>query len=138
MFGSGNLSLMLVENFTVILPGICGEPVKKRRTSLIGNPAPKANNKIQITRPYTCTETYTCKHSGHSGLEVIFLVHLQVSGSKIFSHWQTGETTSKLFPFVWETWRILTRNRLLVDIFLTRRLSKSLAFCEFTSVNFEP
>ena len=33
---------------------------------------------------------------------------------------------------------ILTRKRLLVDIFLTRRLSKSLAFCEFASVNFEP
>ena len=27
---------------------------------------------------------------------------------------------------------------MLVDIFLTRRLSKSLAFCEFASVNFEP
>ena len=27
---------------------------------------------------------------------------------------------------------------LLVDIFLTRRLSKLLAFCEFASVNFEP
>ena len=25
-----------------------------------------------------------------------------------------------------------------MDIFLTRRLSKSLAFCEFASVNFEP
>ena len=33
---------------------------------------------------------------------------------------------------------ILTRKRLLVDIFLTRRLLKSLAFCEFASVNFEP
>ena len=33
---------------------------------------------------------------------------------------------------------ILTRKCLLVDIFLTRRLSKSLAFCEFASVNFEP
>ena len=33
---------------------------------------------------------------------------------------------------------ILTRKRLLMDIFLTRRLSKSLAFCEFASVNFEP
>ena len=33
---------------------------------------------------------------------------------------------------------IVTRKRLLVDIFLTRRLSKSLAFCEFASVNFEP
>ena len=33
---------------------------------------------------------------------------------------------------------ILTRKRLLVAIFLTRRLSKALAFCEFASVNFEP
>ena len=33
---------------------------------------------------------------------------------------------------------IPTRKRLLVDVFLTRRLSKSLAFCEFASVNFEP
>ena len=33
---------------------------------------------------------------------------------------------------------ILPRKRLLVDIFFTRRLSKSLAVCEFASVNFEP
>ena len=33
---------------------------------------------------------------------------------------------------------ILTRKRLPVDVFLTRRLSKSLAVCEFASVNFEP
>ena len=33
---------------------------------------------------------------------------------------------------------ILTRKRFLVDIFFTRRLSKSLAFCEVASVNFEP
>ena len=65
-------------------------------------------------------------------------MHLQSFASKIFFDKQTGETTSNLFPFVWETWIILTRNRLLVDIFLTRRLSKSLAFCEFASVNFEP
>lgn len=32
---------------------------------------------------------------------------------------------------------ILTRERLLVDIFVTRSLLKSLAFCEFASVNFE-
>ena len=32
---------------------------------------------------------------------------------------------------------ILTRKCLQVDIFLTRRLSKSLAFCEFASVNFK-
>ena len=32
----------------------------------------------------------------------------------------------------------LTRKHLQVDIFLTRRLSKALAFCEFASVNFEP
>ena len=33
---------------------------------------------------------------------------------------------------------ILTRKRLLVDIFFTCRLSKSLAFCEFAIVNLEP
>ena len=33
---------------------------------------------------------------------------------------------------------ILTRKRLLLDIFLTPSLSKSLAFCKFVSVNFEP
>ena len=33
---------------------------------------------------------------------------------------------------------ILTCKRLLVNIFLTHRLSKSLAFCEFASINFEP
>ena len=66
-----------------------------------------------------------------SGLEVNFLVHLQSFAIKIFS-------TSKLFPNVWETCMILTRKRLLVDIVLTRRLSKALAFCEFASVNFDP
>ena len=40
-------------------------------------------------------------------------------------------------PNVWETWMIQTRKSLLVDIFLTRRLSKSLAFCEFVSIDFE-
>ena len=34
-----------------------------------------------------------------SGLEVYFLVHLQSFASNIFFHWQTGETTSKFFPF---------------------------------------
>ena len=33
---------------------------------------------------------------------------------------------------------IATCKRLPVDIFLTDSLSKSLAFCEFASVNFEP
>ena len=33
---------------------------------------------------------------------------------------------------------ILTRKLLLLDIFLTRSLSKLLAFCELASVNFEP
>ena len=37
----------------------------------------------------------------------------------------------------WQTWMILTRKSLLVDIFLNRTLSKSLALCEFASVNFE-
>ena len=83
----------------------------------------------------TCSKVWILTNPG---LEVIFLVHLQSFASKIFFHQQTGETTSKLFPFVWETWIILTRNRLLVDIFLTRRLSKSLPFGEFASVNFEP
>ena len=73
-----------------------------------------------------------------TGLEVNFLVHLQSFVSKIFFRLQTGETTSKFFPFVWETWMILPRKRLLVDIFLTCKLSKSLALCEFASVNFEP
>ena len=63
--------------------------------------------------------------------KVNFSVHLQSLASKIFS-------SSKFFPNVWESWKILTRKCLLVDIFLTRRLSKSLAFCEFASVNFEP
>ena len=73
-----------------------------------------------------------------AGLEVNFLVHLQSFASKIFYTEQTGETTSKFFPNVWETWMSPTHKRLLVDIFLTRSLSKSLAFCEFASVNFEP
>ena len=33
---------------------------------------------------------------------------------------------------------ILTQKPLLVDIFLTRRLSKQLAFCKFARVDFEP
>ena len=33
---------------------------------------------------------------------------------------------------------ILTDKCLLVDIFLTRRLSKSLTFCKFASANFDP
>ena len=52
-----------------------------------------------------------------------------------FFHSQTGETTRKFFPNVWETWMILTRKHLLVDTFLTRSLSKSLTFCEFADVN---
>ena len=60
------------------------------------------------------------------GLKVYFWVHLRSFASKIFFHWQAGETTSKFFPFVWEKWMILTC-----------RLSKSVAFC-IASVNFEP
>ena len=73
-----------------------------------------------------------------SGLEVNFLVHLQSFARKIFFHYQSGGTTAKFFPLVWETWMILPRKRLLVDIFFGRRVSKSPAFCEFASVNFEP
>lgn len=32
----------------------------------------------------------------------------------------------------------MIRKRLLVNFFLTRRLSKSLAFCKFATINFEP
>ena len=46
--------------------------------------------------------------------------------------------TCKFFPFVWKTWMILTRKRLLLDIFFTCRLSKLLTFCEFATVNFKP
>lgn len=60
------------------------------------------------------------------GLKVYFWVHLRSFASKIFFHWQAGETTSKFFPLVWEKWMILTC-----------RLSKSVAFC-IASVNFEP
>ena len=68
-----------------------------------------------------------------AGLEVIFLVHLQSFASNIFPLAEI-----KFFPNVWATWMILTLKHLLVDIFVTRRLSKALAFCEFVSVNFEP
>ena len=44
----------------------------------------------------------------------------------------------RLSPNVCESWMVLTRKRLLVDIFVTRRLSKSFAFCDFLCVNFEP
>ena len=72
------------------------------------------------------------------GSKLTFLIsHLDSFASKIFFHWQTGETTSNLFPNVWETWMILTRKCLLVDIFLTRRLSKSFTLGEFVSVNFK-
>lgn len=40
--------------------------------------------------------------------------------------------------YVWETWTILFNKRLLVDIFLTRNLSRSLAFREVAGVDFEP
>ena len=68
--------------------------------------------------------------------EVNFSVHSHSLAGKIFFHKQTGETTSKFFPNVWETLLILTRKHLLVDIFVTRILPKSLAFCEFASIKF--
>ena len=63
------------------------------------------------------------------GLEVNFSVHLQSLAVRFF-HYQTGETTSKFYPNVWETWMIVIRTLLLQDILLTRSLSKSLAVCE--------
>ena len=38
-----------------------------------------------------------------AGIKVNVLVHLQSFTSTIFFRQQTGETTSKFFPFVWET-----------------------------------
>ena len=39
---------------------------------------------------------------------------------------------------VWETWMILCNKRLLVDLFSHLQfIIKSLAFCEFASINFE-
>ena len=51
------------------------------------------------------------------GLKVNFLIHLQSFANKNIS-------TSKFFPNVWQICMILTRKRLLVDIFLTHRLTK--------------
>ena len=74
-----------------------------------------------------------------AGLEVNFLEHLQSFASAIFFSLAPGEITSKFFPYVWETWMILSHKRLQVDIFCIGRLLKSLAFfCMFTSFNFEP
>lgn len=74
-----------------------------------------------------------------AGLEVNFLEHLQSFASAIFFPLAPGEITSKFFPYVWETWMILSHKRLQVDIFRIGRLLKSLAFfCVFTSFNFEP
>ena len=98
-----------------------------------------SSQNLTISILFTNKVTTQVKKPQHiTGLEVNFLVHLQSVARKLFFHQQTGETTSKFFPFVWETWMIPTRKRLLVDVFLTRRLSKSLAFCEFASVNFWP
>ena len=70
------------------------------------------------------------------GSKLTFQCTCKVLLERFFFYQQTGETTSKFFPFVWETWMIPTRKRLLVDVFLTCRLSKSIACCEFASVNF--
>ena len=56
----------------------------------------------------------------YSGLGVNLSDHL---GSQIFFTSKLDDSNSK---------------RLLVEIFLTRSLTKSLAFCEFVSVNFKP
>ena len=59
-----------------------------------------------------------------------FLIQMLSFATEIFS-------ANKFFPNGWETWMILTCKDLLVDIFLTCRLSKLLAFCKFASINFE-
>ena len=66
-----------------------------------------------------------------SGLEVNFLVHLQSFAIKIFPPANSLHGDMGCI-------KILTRKRLLVDIFVTRRFSKSPTFCKFGSINFEP
>ena len=67
-----------------------------------------------------------------AGIKVNFLVHLQSFISTIFFTSKIVRPLANSFPlFKWH-------KRLLVDIFFTHRLSKSLAFCVFASINFEP
>ena len=56
-----------------------------------------------------------------SGLEVNFLVHLQSFASNIFFHQQTGETTSKFFPFEMS----MTTSGIKIRIDLSHSLSMS-------------
>ena len=125
-----SLLIIIAQSLKIFARSIILQPILAARKTVIHSS--RANLSLNLLSFFLQNDSLL-----FSGLEVIFLVHLQSFASKIFFHQQTGETTSNLFPFVCETWIILTRNRLLVDIFLTRRLSKSLAFCEFASVNFE-
>ena len=90
------------------------------------------------THEFIATRSTAYLKQSVTGLEVNFFVHFHSFGSKIFFNKQIGETTSKFSPFVWEKWKILTCKRLVVDIFLTYRLTKSLMFCKFAGINFEP
>ena len=66
-----------------------------------------------------------------TGLEVNFLVHLQSFASKIFFTSKLVRPLANSFLlFGRHAWMILTYKRWVMDIFLTCRLSKSLAFCE--------
>lgn len=47
-------------------------------------------------------------------------------------------TATTYLLHVWKTWMIVTNKCLLVDIFLTGSLSKSLAICKFASIDFKP
>ena len=74
------------------------------------------------------------------GLEVNFLVNLQSfsSTSKIFFSSKMRRPLANSFQmFGRHLQMIVTHKPLLVAIFLTRRLSKLLAFWEFASDNFE-
>ena len=78
------------------------------------------------------------------GMETAFIIHypyscLNMKVTVNFLDWVSfvvvlTATTSLLH--VWETWMTPTNKSLLVEIFLTRRLAKSLAFCKFASFNF--
>ena len=73
----------------------------------------------------------------YPGLEVNFLVHLQSFASKIFYTEQTGETTSKFFPNVWEICMI-SNLQTFASCYFPCRILISLTFCEFVRINFEP
>ena len=88
----------------------------------------KDRDSLKYQHCITQNQSTHLNQRAYPGLEVNFLVHLQNFAGKIFFHQQTGETTSKFFPFVWKTWMILTCKSLLVDIFI--KITCILQVCE--------